>query len=164
MERAIQIRAKVRSGESPPEHKSELFSTEYVLNLQKLIFSGFPLSEVLVNIAQWVQTLQRQFWRCSIDARSSSVGEVSTSKKSLVGLESVAPQINLRLDFWSECITSNGRATIHDRRIGRGLWKIRPSCCMETRNKWGTGRRVLVWRPSVRGALSRCQEVEARSR
>jgi hypothetical protein len=35
---------------------------------------------------------------------------------------------------------------------------------METRNKWGTGRGGPVWRPSVRGALSRCQEVEARRR
>jgi len=59
---------------------------------------------------------------------------------------------------------SNGRATIYDRRLGRGLRKTRSLCCMETRDKWGTGRRGTVWRPSVRGALSRCQEVEPRRR
>jgi formate hydrogenlyase transcriptional activator len=40
----------------PPEHKSELLSTESVLNLQKLIFAGSPLSEVLTNIAQLVES------------------------------------------------------------------------------------------------------------
>ena len=40
MERAIQFPAKVLSREEPPEHESGLFSTESVLNLQKLIFAG----------------------------------------------------------------------------------------------------------------------------
>jgi formate hydrogenlyase transcriptional activator len=55
MERAIQFPAKVLSRERPPEHKSGLFSTESVLNLQRLIFAGSPLSEVLTNIAQLVE-------------------------------------------------------------------------------------------------------------
>src|SRR5580704_6031976 len=55
MERAIQFPAKVLSPERPPEHKSGLFSSESVLNLQKLIFAGSPLSEVLTSIAQLVE-------------------------------------------------------------------------------------------------------------
>src|SRR6202167_371991 len=56
MERAIQFPARLLSRERPPEHKSELLSTESVLNLQKLIFAGPPLSEVLTNIAQLVES------------------------------------------------------------------------------------------------------------
>jgi formate hydrogenlyase transcriptional activator len=56
MERAIQFPARLLSRERPPEHKSELLSTESVLNLQKLIFAGSPLSEVLTNIAQLVES------------------------------------------------------------------------------------------------------------
>src|ERR1700739_2952470 len=55
MERAIQFPAKVLSREAPSEHELGLFSTESILNLQKLIFAGSPLSEVLANIAQWVE-------------------------------------------------------------------------------------------------------------
>src|SRR5258705_2098724 len=56
MERAIQFPAKVLSRDAPSEHESGLFSTESVLNLQKLIFAGSPLSEVLANIAQLVES------------------------------------------------------------------------------------------------------------
>ena len=56
MVRAIQFPAKVLSRDGPPEHESALFSTESVLNLQRLIFAGSPLSEVLTNIAQLVES------------------------------------------------------------------------------------------------------------
>jgi formate hydrogenlyase transcriptional activator len=56
MSRAIQFPAKVLSRDAPSEHESGLFSTESVLNLQKLIFAGSPLSEVLANIAQLVES------------------------------------------------------------------------------------------------------------
>src|SRR5271163_279118 len=56
MERAIQFPARVLSRERPPEHKSGLLSTESVLNLQKLIFAGSPLPEVLTNIAQLIES------------------------------------------------------------------------------------------------------------
>jgi hypothetical protein len=49
MERAIQFRARVRSRDEPPEHESGLLSTASVLNLQRLIFAGSPLSEVLTK-------------------------------------------------------------------------------------------------------------------
>ncbi|MGA8620608.1 MAG: GAF domain-containing protein [Candidatus Sulfotelmatobacter sp.] len=42
-----------------------LFSTESVLNLQKLIFAGSPLSEVLANIAQLVES-QAEGMSCTI--------------------------------------------------------------------------------------------------
>ena len=56
MERAIQSPAKVLSRDGPPEHESGLFSTESVLNLQKLIFAGSPLPEVLKIIARLVES------------------------------------------------------------------------------------------------------------
>src|SRR5580698_7728885 len=56
MERAIQFPAKVLSRDAQSEHALGLFSTESVLNLQKLIFAGSPLSEVLANIAQLVES------------------------------------------------------------------------------------------------------------
>ena len=56
MARAIQSPAKVLSRDGPPEHESGLFSTASVLNLQQLIFAGSPLSEVLTNIAQLVES------------------------------------------------------------------------------------------------------------
>ena len=37
------------------QDESSLFSSESVLKLQKLIFAGSPLSEVLTNIAQVVE-------------------------------------------------------------------------------------------------------------
>jgi len=65
MERAIQFPAKVLSRDAPPEHELGLFSTESVLNLQKLIFAGSPLSEVLANIAQLVES-QAEGMSCTI--------------------------------------------------------------------------------------------------
>ena len=65
MERAIQFPAKVLSRDEPPEHESGLFSIESVLNLQKLIFAGSPLSEVLTNIAQLVES-QAEGMSCTI--------------------------------------------------------------------------------------------------
>jgi formate hydrogenlyase transcriptional activator len=56
MERAIQFPARVLSREESSKPESGLFSTESVLNLQKLIFAGSPLSEVLTNIAQSVES------------------------------------------------------------------------------------------------------------
>src|ERR1700691_3748477 len=65
MERAIQCPARVLSRDAPSEHESGLFSTESVLNLQKLIFAGSPLSEVLANIAQLVES-QAEGMSCTI--------------------------------------------------------------------------------------------------
>src|SRR3984885_10459817 len=65
MERAIQFPAKILSRDAPSEHELVLFSTESVLNLQKLIFAGSPLSEVLTNIAQLVES-QAEGMFCTI--------------------------------------------------------------------------------------------------
>ena len=57
MQRVIQFPANGRSLERPLEDGSGLlFSTESVLNLQKLIFAGSPLPEILTNIAQLVES------------------------------------------------------------------------------------------------------------
>ena len=56
MERPGQSTADVLSPGSASKAESGLFSTESVLNLQKLIFSGSPLSEVLANIAKLVES------------------------------------------------------------------------------------------------------------
>jgi formate hydrogenlyase transcriptional activator len=65
MERAIQFPTKVQSADAPSEHESGLLSIESVLNLQKLIFAGSPLSEVLTNIAQLVES-QAEGMSCTI--------------------------------------------------------------------------------------------------
>ncbi len=65
MERAIQFPAKVLSRDAQSEDELRLFSTESVLNLQKLIFAGSPLSEVLANIAQLVES-QAEGMSCTI--------------------------------------------------------------------------------------------------
>jgi formate hydrogenlyase transcriptional activator len=65
MERAVQSAAEVLSLGAPGNDKSGLFSTESVLNLQKLIFAGSPLSEVLTNIAQLVES-QAEGMSCTI--------------------------------------------------------------------------------------------------
>ena len=65
MERAIQFPAKVLSREARSEQELGLFSTESVLNLQKLIFAGSPLPEVLENIAQLVES-QAEGMSCTI--------------------------------------------------------------------------------------------------
>ncbi|MGA8596289.1 MAG: sigma 54-interacting transcriptional regulator, partial [Bryobacteraceae bacterium] len=51
--------------DAPSEHESGLLSIESVLNLQKLIFAGSPLSEVLANIAQLVES-QAEGMSCTI--------------------------------------------------------------------------------------------------
>src|SRR5580658_134231 len=65
MERAVQPTAEVPSPGAPAKVESGLFSVESVLNLQKLIFAGSPLSEVLTNIAQLVES-QAQGMSCTI--------------------------------------------------------------------------------------------------
>jgi len=65
MERALQFPAKVLSRAAPPKHALGLLSTESVLNLQQLIFAGSPLSEVLTNIAQLVES-QAEGMSCTI--------------------------------------------------------------------------------------------------
>jgi formate hydrogenlyase transcriptional activator len=65
MERAIRFPARVLSQVRPPEHKPGLFSTESVLNLQRLIFAGSPLTEVLTNIAQLVEAQAKGMY-CTI--------------------------------------------------------------------------------------------------
>jgi formate hydrogenlyase transcriptional activator len=65
MERAIQFPAKILSRDASSEHDLGLFSTEAVLNLQKLIFAGSPLPEVLANIAQLVES-QAEGMSCTI--------------------------------------------------------------------------------------------------
>src|SRR5271170_309636 len=62
MERPVQSTAK---DFAPAKGESGLFSTESVLNLQKLIFAGSPLSEVLTNIAQLVES-QAEGMFCTI--------------------------------------------------------------------------------------------------
>ena len=56
MEKAVQSPAEVLSPGGPAKAESGLFSIESVLKLQKLIFAGSPLSEVLTNIAQLVES------------------------------------------------------------------------------------------------------------
>jgi len=65
MKRALQFPAKVLSRDARSEHELGLFSTESVLNLQKLIFAGSPLSEVLANIAQLLES-QAEGMSCTI--------------------------------------------------------------------------------------------------
>jgi formate hydrogenlyase transcriptional activator len=65
MERAIQSSAEDLSRGRPEGDESGLFSTESVLSLQKLIFAGSPLSEVLTNIAELVES-QAEGMSCTI--------------------------------------------------------------------------------------------------
>src|SRR5260370_34088704 len=65
MERAIQSPTEVLTLGAPSTGESGLFSTDSVLNLQKLIFAGSPLSEVLTNIAQLVES-QAEGMFCTI--------------------------------------------------------------------------------------------------
>src|SRR5258708_2053274 len=65
MERAIQPPTEDFTLCSPAKGESGLFSTESVLNLQKLIFAGSPLSEVLTHIAQLVES-QAEGMFCTI--------------------------------------------------------------------------------------------------
>ncbi len=65
MEKAAQCAAQVPSPGELAKDESGLFSIESVLKLQKLIFAGSPLSEVLTNIAQLVES-QAQGMSCTI--------------------------------------------------------------------------------------------------
>src|SRR5208282_4425093 len=65
MEKAVQSPAEVLSPGGPAKDESGLFSIESVLKLQKLIFAGSPLSEVLANIAQLVES-QAEGMSCTI--------------------------------------------------------------------------------------------------
>ncbi len=56
MERAMESPAKIVSRDGPPDREAGLFSAASVLNLEKLIFAGSPLSEVLTNIARLVES------------------------------------------------------------------------------------------------------------
>jgi formate hydrogenlyase transcriptional activator len=65
MQRAVQPSAEAPSTGALAKDESGLFSIESVLNLQKLIFAGSPLSEVLTNIAQLVES-QAEGMSCTI--------------------------------------------------------------------------------------------------
>jgi formate hydrogenlyase transcriptional activator len=56
MEKAAQAPAEVQSPGGSAKDELGLFSIESVLKLQKLIFAGSPLSEVLTHIAQLVES------------------------------------------------------------------------------------------------------------
>jgi formate hydrogenlyase transcriptional activator len=65
MGKAAQSPSEFLSRGEPAEDKSGLFSIGSVLDLQKLIFAGSPLSEVLTNIAQLVES-QAEGMFCTI--------------------------------------------------------------------------------------------------
>ena len=65
MEKAAQSPSEFLSRAEPAEDKLGLFSIGAVLNLQKLIFAGSPLSEVLTNIAKLVES-QAEGMFCTI--------------------------------------------------------------------------------------------------
>ncbi len=57
MVRATQSPAQILSGVERAQNESGLFSSESVLSILKLIFSGSPLAEVLTIIARFVHYL-----------------------------------------------------------------------------------------------------------
>src|SRR5580765_3535183 len=65
MQRAVQPTAEGPAPGGPARHESVQFSIESVLKLQELIFAGSPLSEVLANIAQLVES-QGEGMSCTI--------------------------------------------------------------------------------------------------
>src|ERR1700756_2153379 len=65
MENAVRSPAEVLTPEAPTKDESGLFSIESVLKLQKLIFAGSPLPEVLTNIAELVES-QAEGMYCTI--------------------------------------------------------------------------------------------------
>ncbi len=65
MERAVLSAAEISLLEAPATGEPGLFSSESVLSLQKLIFAGSPLPEVLTNIAQLVES-QAEGMFCTI--------------------------------------------------------------------------------------------------
>ena len=56
MARAVQAAVRDPSRDTPAEREVGLFSIESILQLQQLIFSGSPLSEILTNLAQLVES------------------------------------------------------------------------------------------------------------
>jgi formate hydrogenlyase transcriptional activator len=56
MKQATECRAELASGAGKSQNASLLFSTEFVLNLLKLILAGSPLPEVLTSIARSVES------------------------------------------------------------------------------------------------------------
>src|SRR5215475_12485475 len=65
MQKAVQPSPEGLSRGGPDQESSALFSIEPVLKLQKLIFAGSPLSEVLAYIAQLVEA-QSEGMSCTI--------------------------------------------------------------------------------------------------
>ena len=65
MERATQSPAQTLSGVDPAQNESGFFSSESVLSILKLIFSGSPLAEVLTIIARLVES-QSEGMLCTI--------------------------------------------------------------------------------------------------
>jgi len=65
MERATQSPAQMLSGVEPAQNESGFFSSESVLSILKLIFSGSPLAEVLTIIARLVES-QSEGMLCTI--------------------------------------------------------------------------------------------------
>ena len=65
MERATQSPAQMLSGVDPAQNESGFFSSESVLSILKLIFSGSPLAEVLTIIARLVES-QSEGMLCTI--------------------------------------------------------------------------------------------------
>src|SRR5580700_6249101 len=65
MEKAARSPAEVLSPGGSAKDELGLFSIDSVLKLQKLIFAGSPLPEVLTNIAQLVES-QAQGMSCTI--------------------------------------------------------------------------------------------------
>src|SRR5215813_6411551 len=65
MQKAVQSSPEVLSRGGPDQESSALFSIESVLKLQRLIFAGSPLSEVLTYIAQLVEA-QAEGMSCTI--------------------------------------------------------------------------------------------------
>src|SRR5215813_7668306 len=65
MERTVPPPAETVLRGEPSKDDSGLFWTESVLNLEKLIFAGSPLSEVLTQIAQLVES-QAEGMFCTI--------------------------------------------------------------------------------------------------
>src|ERR1700747_1671776 len=65
MENAVRSSAELLTPDAPTKDDSGLFSIGSVLKLQKLIFAGSPLSDVLANIAQLVES-QAEGLSCTI--------------------------------------------------------------------------------------------------
>jgi formate hydrogenlyase transcriptional activator len=65
MDRAARPTSEVLSPGTPSKGASGMFSPESVLKLQKLIFAGSPLPEILTNIAQLVES-QAEGMSCTI--------------------------------------------------------------------------------------------------